>query len=86
MMESHTCIDVPTCAEETYFNNLACACFSNYFCEIGCMPGTVLPPDDICGGCTPIEEVRNEFFPSWATDEDIINSGYYLWEFAVSDN
>ena len=67
------------CEGDFFWNELACQCFADYMCEIGCMPGTLLDPRNTCGDCLDKEELRAELYPEWATDEMIemaLDAGY----------
>jgi len=54
----------------SYFNELACQCFTNLMCKIWCgADGMTLNPVDGCS-CITIEEEKN-LYPDWATPKDI---------------
>ena len=67
---NHTCEVRPKCDRYTsYFNELACQCFSLQFCNFVCPPDKVNHP---VGGCDCIsQEDVKALYPSWATEEDI---------------
>ena len=51
--EAYTCFQgLENCDwDSEYYNWLACDCFAQYQCEIGCMEGMNLMPTSICGEC-----------------------------------
>ena len=55
--------------DASYFNELACQCFSFLYCPVACEPDYVIDPVTGCD-CLP-EEMFNALYPDWADSEDI---------------
>ena len=66
-------MEVLSCPEEYQtFNKLACKCFYDARCEIGCFPGKQVSPDSTCT-CETEDYIRS-LFPLGVTDEQIVES------------
>ena len=72
------CPLVALCAEPSWFNELACNCFSMLQCHDECAEGKVQDPVSGCG-CIPAAEVRAKY-PDWATEKDIDYSWRIAWD------
>ena len=77
---------IQDCDEFYSFNDLACMCFNDVQCELGCAPGTGISPFDQCT-CLSFEDEIVPLFPDWATLEQIYNSySYWYWPYPSTDN
>ena len=69
------------CDDNSYWNPLACECFSIIQCDVACLGGAVISPITGCD-CVSEDWVRS-LYPEISTDEDIMASQEYgisLWE------
>ena len=78
------------CPEGSYFNELACQCFSMSQCRKGCEPGYFLDPSQMCGECMTQAQIFDEYYPEWAEVYDVVlaqkQGGLRLWEDNGMDN
>lgn len=59
-----------------YWNELACQCFYEAMCYVGCPDGQIHDPTQFCGECIDQKLERSLYYPVWADVFDIEMAGF----------
>lgn len=69
------------CYGSGMWNELACSCFTKFYCAIACPIGQELDPTSGCS-CVDRHELRDQIYPSWASDYEIAEADSAMYEFS----